>query len=245
MLARLWWDLNPCSWKSRRRIKTYKDLFKEKKALVLCNGPSLNATDFDYLNRQNIFTFGLNKINLLFSRTSFRPSAIVAVNPYVIEQNAVFFNDTTIPLFLDSKGRKWIHFRSNVIFLHSAGARKQFARDCSISVNQGYSVTYVALQLAFHMGFSRVGIIGCDHSFSSKGPPNKAVLSGSNDPDNFDPNYFSGGDTWQLPDLLGSELHFQAAKDTYEKFGRKIFNCTDGGKLEIFERKPLSDFLEA
>jgi hypothetical protein len=245
LMSRLRWDLHPYSWKSRRRIRAYKNLFKQQKALILCNGPSLNAVDFAHLARQNLFTFGLNKINLLFSRTPFRPSAVVAVNPYVIEQNALFFNHTIIPLFLDSKGRKWIQFRSNVIFLHSAGSLKQFAMDCSISVNQGYTVTYVALQIAFHMGFSCVGIVGCDHSFSSKGLPNEPVVSGVKDSDHFDPNYFAGGVTWQLPDLLGSEFHFEAARDTYEKFGRKIFNCTEGGKLEIFERKHLADFLEA
>jgi hypothetical protein len=205
----------------------------------------LNAVDFEAVSRQNLFTFGLNKINLLFSRTSFRPSTIVAVNPYVIEQNASFFNHTTILLFLDSRGRKFIWLRPNVIFFHSAGSPKQFARDCSISVNQGYTVTYVALQLAFHMGFSRVGIVGCDHSFSSKGPPNSTIPSGAIDMDHFDPNYFAAGVPWQLPDLLASEWYFQAAKDIYERFGRIIFNCTDGGKLEIFERRPLGDFLKA
>ncbi len=225
-------------------MRVLKDRYKGRKCIIICNGPSLNKVDFRLLERSSFFTFGLNKINLIFPRTDLRPSVVVAVNPYVIEQNAVFFNQTKIPLFLDSNGKRSISFRQNVVFLHAAGYKTQFALDCSMSINQGYTVTYVAMQLAFHMGFTDVALVGCDHAFSTKGQPNMAVTSGKEDLDHFDPNYFAGGAKWQLPDLLGSELHYQAAKETYERFGRRIYNCTQGGRLEIFERKPLSDFLK-
>src|SRR3546814_18681708 len=74
----------------------------------MCNGPSLLETDFDLLHRSGVFTLGLNKVNLLFDRTSLRPSAIVAVNPYVIEQNAAFYNDTEIPLYLDRYAMRFV-----------------------------------------------------------------------------------------------------------------------------------------
>ncbi|WP_277882134.1 hypothetical protein [Oculatella sp. FACHB-28] len=37
------------------------------------------------------YTFGLNKINLLFEYSEFRPSCIVSVNSFVVEQNAEFY----------------------------------------------------------------------------------------------------------------------------------------------------------
>jgi len=211
----------------------------------LCSGPSLNKVDFDEVTRHGIVTFGLNKINLLFSRTKFRPSVIVAVNPHVLEQNARFYNKTNLPLFLDSEGRKWVKFRNNIHFLHLAGVNRQFARDCSISVKQGHTVTYVAMQLAFHVGFKNVALVGCDHSFATNGRANKTVISGERDPNHFDPHYFAGGVKWHLPDLTASELHYQVARDTFERHGRKIVNCTDGGKLEVFERQTLGKFLNS
>jgi len=235
----------PYSWISRKRIKAWKNKFSDKKAIILCNGPSLRKVDFDELVRQKVFTFGLNKINLLFSFSKFRPSCVVAVNPFVIDQNADFYNFTELPLFIDSQGFKMIKFRTNVHFLHSREIKINFARDCSISVNQGYTVTYVAMQLAFHMGFRIVALVGCDHYFKQKGRANKSVISLGSDPDHFDPNYFAKGQKWQLPDISGSELHYQIAKDTFEKYGKKIVNCTEGGKLEIFERQSLSDFLSS
>jgi hypothetical protein len=234
------WDIKPEAWRSRKKLKELKNHHRSKKAVILCNGPSLNKTDFSLL--EDVYTFGLNKINLLFDRTSYRPSYIVSVNKLVIEQNADFFNSTEIPLFLDSKGAQFVDKKESITFLHSTGYRG-FANDCSISIDQGHTVTYVALQLAFHMGFSEVALIGCDHNFATKGPANKTVVSGESDPNHFDRNYFSGGQKWQLPDLFESEISYKMANDAYEADNRQIFNATEGSELKIFPEKSLDDFL--
>lgn len=243
MLSRVLWDLHPYSWVSRKRIKGWKDKNFGQKAVILCNGPSLNQTNFDELTASGVFTFGLNKINLLFPRSDFRPSVIVAVNSHVIEQAASFYNTTNIPLFLDSAGKKLVSFNKNVHFLHSAGSGGNFAEDCSISIRQGSTVTYVAMQLAFHMGFKEVALVGCDHSFVAKGPAYKTVLADKVDSDHFDPNYFAGGVKWDLPSIAASTFHYDVAKDVFESHGREIVNCTEGGKLEVFPRQSLSEFL--
>jgi hypothetical protein len=242
-LRRLIWDLNPLSWSSRARLARLRDAHAGEKALILCNGPSLNAVDFEMVAASGVFTFGLNKINLLFPRTDFRPHAIVAVNPLVIEQNAAFYNETAIPLFLDRAGRHRVRPRQGVTFLHSCPVAGLFARDCRISINQGYTVTYVALQLAYHMGFRDVALTGCDHSFAAQGRPNEEVVSQSADPNHFDPNYFGAGTRWHLPDLAASEYHYAIARDTYADSGRRVVNCTEGGRLEVFERMELGAFL--
>jgi hypothetical protein len=237
---RLRWDMTVQSWVSRRRLRRLQDQQAGRKAVILCNGPSLLKTDFSLL--AGVFTFGLNKINLLFDKHEFRPSCIVAVNPYVIEQNHEFYNQTEIPLFIDSWGKKLVKPREGVIFLHSTGQFK-FARDCSMSIYQGYTVTYVAMQLAFHMGFSRVALVGCDHSFSTAGPANQAVIAGARDANHFDPNYFAGGVKWNLPDLAQSERAYVLARDTFAGSGRRIVNASEGGKLEVFARMRLEDFI--
>lgn len=241
---RLLWDFHPYSWISRSRVKALQNRYRNQKAVILCNGPSLNKVNFDELSKHNIYTFGLNKINLLFSNTEFRPSAIIAVNPYVIEQNQKFYNNTRIRLFLDSRAHKNIILRKNVIFLHSKKIKSNFALNCAISVNQGYTVTYVAMQIAYHMGFSYIALVGCDHTFSSVGFANERIKSGSIDPDHFSQKYFYNGQVWQYPDLPGSEFHYRLAKNIFERHKRKIVNCTTEGKLEIFERKSLHKFLD-
>jgi hypothetical protein len=240
VLNRIQWDLSFESWLSRQKLKNCRDKFKGQKAVIVCNGPSLLKSDLSLLN--GVFTFGLNKINLLFEKNNFRPSCIVSVNRLVIEQNRDFFNTTNIPLYLDSCATKFIDKSPNVTFLHSS-FYPRFARDCSISIYQGYTVTFVAMQLAFHMGFTDVALVGCDHSFSSKGPANMTVVSGPRDENHFDPSYFSGGMKWQLPDLAMSELFYKLAKDVFDAYGRRIINCTNGGKLEVFPRQELAKWL--
>ncbi len=238
---RIAWDLRPQSWVSRSRLRALKDGHAGEKAVILCNGPSLLKTNLT--NLKNTFTFGLNKINLLFDRNEFRPSCIVSVNRLVIEQNSDFFCTTSIPLFLDSSALTSgnVPLRQNVTYLHSSYAG--FARDCSVSISQGSTVTYVALQLAFHMGFQEVTLVGCDHDFAAKGTPHSRAVSGEEDPDHFDPRYFSGGQDWQLPDLFESEVSYMKARRAFEEADRKLYNSTVGGKLELFERIELSDFL--
>ena len=242
ILNRIRWDLTPESWRSRYILRAWKDRFYGQKAVILCNGPSLLKSDLSLLN--DVFCFGLNKINLLFEASSFRPDCIVAVNPYVIEQNADFYNETEIPLFLDTVGcrRRLVRSRNNVAFLHSGP--HGFARDCSMSINQGHTVTYVALQLAFHMGFRDIALIGADHNFATKGPANKLVFAEEKDESHFDPRYFSDGVPWQLPDLFQSEVAYTQARNVFSAFGGRVVNATVGGKLEIFNRCELSDFLK-
>ena len=57
--SRLLWDFNFQSIISRKKLKKLKNKYNHKKAVILCNGPSLNEIDFNLLN--NTFTFGLNK----------------------------------------------------------------------------------------------------------------------------------------------------------------------------------------
>lgn len=239
---RLLWDVRFESWRSRARLARLRDAHAGGTAVILCNGPSLLSTDFELVRRSGAFVIGLNKINLLFDRTALRPHAIAAVNRYVIEQNRDFYNETDIPLFLDTVATRHVRARDNVTFLHSANIRR-FAKDCRVSISQGHTVTFVALQLAYHLGFRRVALVGCDHNFAQQGPANQPVTAGAKDESHFDPRYFANGVQWQLPDLLQSEVHYLLAREAFESDGRLVANATVGGRLEIFQRMSLEDFL--
>lgn len=239
VLDRLSWDIRPEATRSRRMLRAWANRYKGESAVILCNGPSLLGTDFSML--KDTFVFGLNKIHLLFDRTDFRPDCIVAVNQLVIEQAAEFYRSTDCPLFLCSSGRRYVRPRPNISYFHSSNIVR-FAQDVSISIYQGYTVTFVALQLAYHMGFSRVALTGCDHSFAVEGRPNMTVAAGSVDHSHFDPRYFSGGMNWQLPDLIQSEVSYLLALDAFKSAGRLLCNATSGGKLEVLPRMSLKDF---
>jgi len=241
ILDRTHWDLWPGSWVHRKKLKVLRNTHVEEKAIILCNGPSLNDVDFSALG--SIFTFGLNKINLLFRQTDFRPSAIVSVNPFVIEQNIDFFSSTDIPLFLDHRATSYgLSSKRHVHFLYSC-AFPYFAQDCSVSIFQGYTVTYVALQLAYHMGFRKVALVGCDHDFNMAGNPNAITYNESRDPGHFCEDYFSPNQPWQFPDLKGSEYYYDLARRCYHENGGVVVNASTKTRLDVFPFMRLEDFI--
>jgi hypothetical protein len=97
------------------------------------------------------------------------------------------------------------------------------------------------------MGFTEVGLIGMDFSYTL--PPGTVVKgnlyeSQEDDPNHFDPRYFGAGKTWKNPYLNRVAANYELAKAMYEADGRIIYNCTVGGKLEVFERLDLSEFVK-
>lgn len=109
-------------------------------------------------------------------------------------------------------------------------------------IADGYTVTYVAMQLAFFMGFKRIYLIGVDHYFQQTGNPNELQTMKANDPNHFDPNYFKG-QSWQLADLEQSEFYYRIARRYASAKNLEIYNATHGGHLEVFNRIPFQDSL--
>ncbi|MCZ6744777.1 MAG: hypothetical protein O7D31_08910 [Alphaproteobacteria bacterium] len=111
-----------------------------------------------------------------------------------------------------------------------------FSTDIAYGVWEGATVTYVAMQVAYYMGFSRVILVGVDHHFETKGAPHKEIVSEGNDTNHFDNNYFGKGFRWNLPDLATSELAYSIARLQFESDNREIIDATVGGKLTVFRK---------
>ena len=239
--SRLLWDCRKSAHISRRRLAKLRDKHLEQKAVILCNGPSLNKVDFKKL--EHVSTIALNKFNLKETDGFFTPDFLVAVNDLVIKQNKEFFESTDIPVFLSHRAISVVKAEKHITFLHSSGL-DGFAEDCSMSISEGFTVTYVALQLAFHLGFSKVALVGCDHSYIFSGKPNEKTIISGDDLNHFDKNYFGNGLEWHNPDLLESERSYLIAKKKFSEAGRILVNCTEGGELDVLPRTQLDDFLE-
>lgn len=222
---------------STRQLAALKDSHRGRRAFIIGNGPSLKHTDLSRL--QDECTFGMNRIYLLFPELGFTTSYYLSVNSLVIEQCAEEIRALPIPKFLSWRSRGLIQPTIDTIFLHTTYTGPKFARDARSRLWEGATVTYVALQLAFHMGFEQVILIGVDHNFSTQGKPNTTVISQGDDPDHFHPGYFGKGYRWQLPDLETSERGYRLAHTAYQQAGRQVLDATVGGKLDVF---PKVDF---
>lgn len=222
---------------SLRKLTALKDAHRGERCFIIGNGPSLKQTDLTRLRDE--YTFGMNRIYLSFPQLEFTTTYYLSINSLVIEQCAEDIRALPMPKFLSWRSRRLIQASDDLIFLHTTYTGPKFARDARQRLWEGATVTYVALQLAFHLGFQQVILIGVDHNFSTKGTPNTTVVSQGNDPDHFHAGYFGKGFRWQLPDLETSEQAYIMAKEAYYHAGRQVMDATIGGKLTVF---PKVDF---
>jgi len=221
--------------RSSQRLAAMRDLHRGQRCFILGNGPSLRQTDLPRLHAE--ITFGLNRIYLNFPEMGYATTYFVAINTLVIEQCAAEIQDLTMPRFLTWRARRWLPPSADVIYMDTDYTPPEdFACDVTGRVFEGSTVTYVALQLAYHMGFAEVILVGVDHSFTTQGPPNVTVTAEGDDRDHFSPEYFARGFRWQLPDLAASERAYRLARQAFENDGRRVVDATLGGKLTVFPK---------
>jgi len=193
--------------------------------IIIGNGPSLKNVSNNVLG--SLPTFGSNGILLKFD-----PTYYVAVNPLAIKR----FWD----LIVVSQAEKFLSPNTgNIAYkpLYSTPL-PLFSYAPLRYIYEGYTVTFVSLQLAFAMEFTTVYLVGVDHKYSFDGNPNEEHTWIGDDSNHFDPSYFRDSQ-WNNPDLAQAEHSYRLAKKAYEDDDRRIINCTPGSALEVFEMGEL------
>lgn len=224
-------------WRSRRTLARLRNAHRGETCIIVGNGPSLRGQDLGELSFAR--TICLNRGYLLWNEQGRVPDYFVAVNDLVIEQFHREIAALPCPLFVP-----WRHYGlfsdCEHAVLYQARWKKKFFEDIAHGLWSGATVTMAAMQIAYHMGFERVILIGVDHRFATSGPPHQEVLQSSHDASHFSPEYFGKGVRWNLPDLEGSELAYRMAKSAFERDGRIIIDATVEGALEIFPKMSLN-----
>jgi len=221
--------------KNKQRLETWRNKFAGERCFVVGNGPSLRKTDLSKLAGE--FTIGMNRIYLAFDEYQFRSSCLVSVNDLVLEQCHAEMQALDIPKFISWRARKYFKAGPETLFLDTDYTLPEdFNGDATGRLFEGFTVTFISMQLAYFLGFSKAILIGVDHNFATKGPANAVVTSQGEDPDHFTSNYFGKGFRWQLPDLAGSERAYHMAREAFQADGRQILDATVGGKLDIFPK---------
>ena len=227
-----------------KKLKQFHNSHFNERCFIIGNGPSLNKLDLTRL--KNEYTFGVNAIYTNYERMGFYPTYYAVEDIYVAEDRSQeinsykhsvkFFPNYLKHCLMGDYKTIFINFVSNY------GSKKfpGFSENAASKIYFGGTVSYVCLQLAYYMGFSKVYLIGFDHNYLI---PKEALISGteilstSDDPNHFSPTYFGKGKRWHDPKVERMELSYKKAKEVFEKDKRKIYNATAGGKLEVFERK--------
>ncbi|MEM6472398.1 MAG: 6-hydroxymethylpterin diphosphokinase MptE-like protein, partial [Planctomycetota bacterium] len=144
------------------RLKAFHNRHEGEDCFIIGNGPSLNRMDLARLNDFSLF--GMNKIHLIFDRQPLELSYHVCVNELVIQQSLQDFRRLGCPSFLAFQNcPAEVQQSEDFQLVYSAGAPVCFRESILEPINEGWTVTFVALQIAYFMGFRRVFLVGVDH----------------------------------------------------------------------------------
>jgi len=226
----------------------FKDLHKGQRCVIACNGPSLNDVDMDLLRGEIVF--GLNRG---YMKNKLPMTYQVAVNLNVLHQwgekivDYHFLGDgawDVIPTFIPHGLDEFWHPHVYGL-LFGPPEERFFSTDIDRPIYQGHTVSFVALQIAYYMGFSDVIMVGMDHHYprAEGHPTNTPIESKGPDTDHFHSEYFPVGSTWETPNLGRSEEAYRMALEAYTAAGRQVVNASTFSRCDVFPRVSLEEAL--
>jgi len=209
-------------------MRSYLNKHLGEKCYIAANGPSLNDIKGEWLS--DGIVFGLNRGYL---KEDLDINYLVVVNDLVEKQfGTEIMRVNCYDVFSNSL--------PNSVQLKWTSDVPSFNPTPTTAPSwQGHTVTFVALQLAYEMGFKEVYIVGLDHFFSYKESERggRGVVTKTVDVNHFDPNYFGAGVRWDPANLRMSEIAYKLADNAFRNDGRKIYNASTRTALPdgIFE----------
>lgn len=210
--------------------------------VLIGNGPSLKETPTELL--QVVPSFGCNTIFLRediqpnyytitgadqFKSETWQPrikQALLGAEVGFMSETApdshpfwegIFEHPTILPLSTRDDGGEELDYPERIAFSFDPARR----------VGMHATVTYVQLQLAYYMGFSRVICVGLDHDYSKRKHfhQEEGLVSDTMVP-------YLGNETWRtLADYV-----YKLALNVYNQDRREIINLTPGTKCLAFKR---------
>lgn len=226
-----------------KRMKDLEGSCVGERCFLIGNAPSLTFDDLRKLKDEK--TFGCNSLCLAFKELGFSTTYFCFEDWKVYKKHRdiidslklenVFYH--TRYICMKEKLPLWEKAVPYNLFPHlnyKGGKVRKFSTKPYKKIYDGFTVVYVMMQIAAFMGFKEMYILGVDCDYTH----------GKNS------NHFAGSDTegvtfrevnW-APIKMNEA--FEKARGFAQKHGIRIYNCTRGGKLEVFERKDLDDVLK-
>lgn len=219
-------------------LRKFKNIHVGETCFIVGNGPSLSADDLEVLHKNNIPTFGFNRIYLMFEKTSWRPTYYISQDEKMLKNCIKQVNEMELPYkFIPLQWKYYfgINIKDALYFNMQADASIPFGEFANIVENSN-TVAYTAAQLAAYMGFKKIYLIGVDHSFSVVKNDKGEIIRDENAKDYFTDAYNADKDELYIPNLDASTRTFLKMKKNCDAAGIEVYNATRGGKLEVFPR---------
>ncbi len=215
---------------------------------VIGNGPSLSAADLDVLHQKKIDSFAVNRIFKIFPETEWRPTYYVNTDHVMIRD--ILDDINTLPvkdkfIALQNKYYNGSDVKDAHCFLANYSREKDqpdgFALDCSEQVNVRGTVTIDCIQLAMHMGYRYIYLLGVDHNFNKVITESGEVVENPEVKNYFCKNYDTDVINEVVHDLGNTTRAYSDVRQFCDANGVQVINATRTTKLEVFNKEKFED----
>lgn len=225
-----------------KKLKSLKDSHRGERCFIVGNGPSLTPEDLDMIKDE--YSFGFNRIYLMFDKTEWRPTFYCTQDDKIATASVELINEKIeTPYVFAPINLNWyynVDIKTDYYFSPLPSKSEEecppFCEDIPHYIGVGNTVAYTAIQLAVYMGFKEIYLIGVDHSFRVSQTRDGKIVVNETAKDYFSDAYNEDKDKLFIPKLDVSTLSYIAAQEYAKTHDVEIYNATRGGKLEVFPR---------
>lgn len=242
----------------KHALTRWKNRYKGQRCFVLGNGPSLRSMNLAPLKDE--ITIGCNAVYKNFDEWGWHVNYLLFED---IEQTELRRHD--IPHIKGPIKLAGLHnayaFEAdeNTYFMNVRNLDAefmedlfpQFSDDFGHIVHLASTVTYIGLQLAFHLGCDPVYLIGVDHNYGELPklfPPCKITITEDNlhlvQGLHLKDDYYKVGDVIGVPPVDYMEAGYAKAREVFERHGRTVLNAGVNSALDVFDRVEFASLFE-
>lgn len=231
--------------KALEKLKELKGIYKNQRAFLLGNGPSLQLCDLQKL--RNELVFGCNGIYKLYENTDIQLTGFYFQDSQFFERfmreidEIRKLNSISKYLFTTIVNEYTKNYYENNFGLYFVYHKyKNGEGYISEDIREGVccwgTSVLVLLQIMLFMGINEIYLLGMDFSFHRELNDKGDIVINQNIKTH--PDEIDGGElgAYGLYDKKLIENGWIFARNYADSHGIKIYNATRGGKLEVFER---------
>jgi uncharacterized Rossmann fold enzyme len=232
---------------NRAKLASLKNAHAGKRCFIIGNGPSLRLDDLERLRHE--VTFAANKIYLAFDRTDWRPTYYTVTDVITAQYHrdriaalplTKIFNRCVASFFPQATDIVWFD-ADPAAFADGEVVGPGFSDDLLRGSWPGFSVTFDQLQLACHMGFQEIYLLGVDFDYAMAGPTvgrcdHGEILAYAGESNYFLPEYRQQGEPWTRPAFERMAAAYREARRCCDAAGRQVRNASRRSRLDAFER---------
>lgn len=218
---------------------------------IVGNGPSLRIEDLETLTDNNIDSFAVNRIFKIFPQTKWRPTYYVNTDGVMIRDcisdvENMGVDEKFIPLqnkyYLGGKVKGTHYFFRND--KRENDQPEMFSLDCTEQVNIRGTVTIACMQLAMHMGYKNIYLLGIDHNFDKIITEDGEVVIDTSVKNYFIEGYDDDVANEVQHDIGNTTRAYMDVRKFIDNTDVNIYNATRTTKLQAFEKITFEEAIE-